>query len=374
MTDQVIALMGKYRFSSPLEPAAIKNVLAAKAEAFRSITGKEWTPVPVKSTGVMQILKKRYATMDRKKGLRLGFAAAGVFCICLAVGAGILLTGGDDSSVRGAVAVFVNGNVSVAKNGAAPSAVKPGDEIGAMDVITTGKQSFVSLQVEGVGSVRVNENTTLHFSAVGREKNTVYLDKGSMYSKINKMKKGGEYEVRTMTHVAAVRGTEFLATWDGAKGDIKVRDGKVAVSPVSAPADEANDIVDAGKGVAIGAGSAKTMKYDLSRKDELIMEKMALSALSEDLTEEARKSKMDEISAQEKEIDVKISFEDALAKMRPLDRLRALGKPLTMISLKDGSQIGGSIMSQDKQSLMLDTGDGDIRVSKNDIIRRMPIK
>ena len=54
----------------------------------------------------------------------------------------------------------------------------------------------------------------------------------------------------------------------------------------------------------------------------------------------------------------------------PLDRLRKEGKVLTMLHMKDGSRIAGSIISQDEREIRFDTADGIITIPKSEIIRR----
>ncbi|HQE60385.1 MAG TPA: hypothetical protein PLA54_14440, partial [Spirochaetota bacterium] len=123
--------------------------------------------------------------------------------------------------------------------------------------------------------------------------------------------------------------------------------------------------------------SGKPEVYSLSKKETLLLEKDSIQTTLDDIegkSEEELKliqqAKLDKTA----ELDKKIEEETAFEKMSPLQKLRALGKPLTMINMRDGSQIAGSVQKSDDKFLYLDTGDGIAKLPVEEILRRTPMK
>ncbi len=116
-------------------------------------------------------------------------------------------------TLRAAV-TFVRGQVTVQRNGAAVS-VSTDSILNQSDVIETGRSSAVDLLIQGLGAVKLGENTKVRLLTLSEgEANRVQvgLDKGQMASYVQKRRKDDSFQVVTPTAIAGVRGTVFLTT------------------------------------------------------------------------------------------------------------------------------------------------------------------
>ncbi len=274
-----------------------------------------------------------------------------------------------------AKAVFVKGDVFL-KRTDSKTPIKQGDSVRQGDAVVTGDHSFVSLQISELGVIKVNANTEFSFNEINSAgKTSLNLKEGSVFSNLKKLGKEQAYNIITQTYTASVRGTEFL-TMAGKSGyGIKVLSGVVNVTTVSASSDHGEK-----KGVNVG-DDGTVREYQLDELELMELKKEALFKYIED-PDTADRAALDirirEIDEQTALIDAemaKLSGKPAgKEKLSPLDRLRKMNKPLTMIYLSDGSQIAGSVLGQKKGKLKIDTGEGIITVPVNDIVRRIPIK
>ena len=384
----VTALFRRHASRGPVSSDIRIRVEDAKARAYQSITGN---PLPAGNDGFLSGIHFFNRGIPMRKVMIA--AAVSVCALAVAAGAGFFFY---SDSFKGALqnmtsassstgtVVFSVGDAALVRAGGSSSRVRPGDVIRSGDTITTGKGSFVTVQISEQGNLKVNENTVLAFSAIlDNNRTNLVVSQGSVYSKIKKMEKGGAYQIKTPVYVAAVRGTEFLASYDGAKGTLHVADGKVAMTATAkteekisgvAPAEE---ILSAKQGAVVVADGKKTepdvQRYDLTRKQMLEMQKDSLYAEPDAAAVKGDKlsAVQETINSQIKGIDAQIAVENSLS---PLERLRRDNKPLTMVYLRDGSQISGSMVSQNETAMMLDTGEGVISIPVKEIIRRVPIK
>jgi outer membrane protein assembly factor BamB len=88
------------------------------------------------------------------------------------------------------------------------------------------------------GIIRIQENTelivqNLHLQEE-QSKANMKLNKGKMLAKVSKLSKGEEFEVRTSTALAGVRGTEFMVKQEEGSdtASFAVKEGKVFVIPI----------------------------------------------------------------------------------------------------------------------------------------------
>lgn len=277
--------------------------------------------------------------------------------------------------VTGARVMFSVGDVTVKRTTGITGPLAAGDTVGRDDVITSAKNSFAVLQVDETGTFRINENTIFSFSRIKDAGDTeAKLETGSVYSKLNKIKKGESCRINSVTYVASVRGTEFLSSYLEGKGEVSVLDGKVLVEAVAKKLEE--KIVESGTGYSITDDKIETFR--LTERNILLLKKFALYDYILNLnnkSEAEMKQIFEEIMLKEKEIDAKIKELDKPEPgIKPLDRLRKAGKPLAMIYTRDGSQLAGHVVSQDGVNMNLDTGEGVITIPVKTIIRRIPIK
>ena len=313
-------------------------------------------------------MKKLYIV----RGMNLIVIAIGIAVICTAC-----KPGSKNISTEMATAVFVVGEVSVKKGDADYKPLIQGDTLTLHDIVRTGQKGIAVLQMEQVGTIRISEESTVRLSSVTKGLVELSVEKGEVFSKVTKLQKDQSYQVKTPTVVASVRGTEFLVIHkESSPADVQVYGGKVAVS-MAIPKEKVKEVIlEKGQGlVKKGPGMEKRL---LNNKEKLILAKYAVYDY---INNPAGKSKgeidaiLSDIKTREKAIDEKIKvIMDHEANIKPLDRLRNMGKPLTMLHLRDGSMIAGSVESATDKTMKLDTGDGVIEIPTAEILRRVPMK
>lgn len=128
---------------------------------------------------------------------------------------------------------FVLGDVKILKADK-EAAVNVGEQIDINDVIITGKKSSLDILYGTSGVIRINENSRISIAAIAdnQNNNTVLnMDKGSVFAAFSKLK-GTEFNVKTPTVVASVRGTSFSVVSDKSGAKVSVLKGTVSAAPV----------------------------------------------------------------------------------------------------------------------------------------------
>jgi outer membrane protein assembly factor BamB len=143
------------------------------------------------------------------------------------------------------VVVYASGDVSVDR-GAGWEMLDVDDCVELSHRVKTEAASFCEIQFADFGIIRIQEKTEIAISQVylkeDQNKVRVKLDEGKLLCKVNKLTKGEEFQVRTATALAGVRGTEFMVTTKPDKSvHFAVKEGTVAVVPV-AVADKLEEI------------------------------------------------------------------------------------------------------------------------------------
>ena len=276
--------------------------------------------------------------------------------------------------VKSAIVTFVLGDVKVSSQAEAARDLCVNDRIKPGSIIETGDKSIATLQINEVGSILINEKTMLIIDSIlTPEKGTALdLKSGSVFSRIVK-KTGNQYSVKTMTMLAAVRGTEFLTIADRDKWHVLVKAGTVNVSTDIDP--EGKPVIEKKKADVDKKGSIKIGFQN--RIQELTLEKLAVKSPYieevEKKTAEDIKDVFKKLEPEEKKIEQKIEKLKEMM-LSPLDRLRKQGRPLVELFLKDGIQIIGAIEKTGDGKLKLNTGESIIDIPKDDIRRRIPVK
>jgi hypothetical protein len=112
----------------------------------------------------------------------------------------------------------VGGKVTVSKPAAGDDpgkeiAAKSGMLLAAGDVLRTGEDSFASVIFQDDGSrVKLGPAATVTLNATRKQKQldkSLVLDSGKLWAKVTK-KRGAEFQVKTPTSVASVKGTRFI--------------------------------------------------------------------------------------------------------------------------------------------------------------------
>ena len=125
---------------------------------------------------------------------------------------------------------FFVGKVELIHNGK-PAAPSIKLLLNDADLIKTGANSFVLLQVEEMIVIKIAENSTVTMKSIlDRKKRELFTDNGKILSRVVKLPKNSMYKVGTPTIVAAVRGTEFSVRYKPGAAVLAVRRGTVGVS------------------------------------------------------------------------------------------------------------------------------------------------
>jgi hypothetical protein len=372
-------LFQKYDLSAPIEESVRLRILRSKKKilsdifARKGIKGKD---------SISRLLTNSGFSFSIGGFMKKGLIATGVCGIIAVIGISVFLinrTPNSASSSQAAIenskenaeVVFVIGDVTISSDSTTFKPLTQGTKVAQNDTIKTGEKASAVLKINSVGSVRVLEKSEFRFTSLAVSgSNELLISKGGVYSKISKLEKGTSYKVKTPTCVAAVRGTQFLVSYSKTTtADVQVLDGKVAVTSSEAPEKEV--VVEKEQSVEVKGKNLD--KRTISKVEKLVLEKCSLY---DDIDKDDKNydKKIEELQKKEKVLDEQINKLTATEKINPLDRLRNAGKPLTMLYLRDGSQLAGSVISANEKSLSFDTGDGVIQVPTAEILRRVMIK
>ncbi len=315
---------------------------------------------------------------------------------------------------------FYSGDVSLRGQDRTQREVEIKGEILNGDAVQTGDQSLLTVQIE-TGLIKISENTAFTFSIVEDENRKSWqstLENGSIFSKLQKLSKDNEYILKTPTSVIAVRGTEFLVSYDKETETTTVSVGEGVVEITNINTGEILNL-ESGKTAEITKELIKVVES--SRITKLFLKMLGLEEMLEDPSvhetafffsqnrakyekeETYYKNKIELLKlyedvpgfinfAEKRRIEKQIeeftlestNFEEIrnrlmlyqkMKSMSSLNRLRALGNGrIQRFSLVDGSQLVGVIISQNAESMYLDTGAGVIKLPKNDVVQRFDVE
>jgi len=133
------------------------------------------------------------------------------FKTAVLLAAAVLLAGGNPAYCAGkkpvGIAVFVSGDVKLRRPGAAEfPQVKVNDNLYLGDSVETAAGAKVSVVLLYGSEIRLNENTILELIAGKKSSDSARLSRGQVWTRM--LHKRGGLQVRTVTAVCAVRGTE----------------------------------------------------------------------------------------------------------------------------------------------------------------------
>lgn len=137
---------------------------------------------------------------------------------------------------------YLSGTVTVQRGGTVYSG-SLNTQLAVNDVVSTGDKSACEIQFESYSLVRLASNSSLRIER--KEKTSkgvfhrIFASLGQVVTKVTKLGKNDQYEVRTDVAQAYIRGTTFETTIDQA-GDsqFKVYEGKLRVKSLLAGAKE----------------------------------------------------------------------------------------------------------------------------------------
>ncbi len=108
------------------------------------------------------------------------------------------------------------------------------------DKIYTGNKSCVNMQLGSFGIIKINQNSEVKMERLLKETTDnikLFLKKGQVICKLEKLKKEQDFSVETPTAVIGVRGTTFIvdASEKKRKTSVAVSEGKVEIANKQAP-------------------------------------------------------------------------------------------------------------------------------------------
>ncbi|MCP4134905.1 MAG: FecR domain-containing protein [bacterium] len=299
------------------------------------------------------------------------------------------------------VVVFKIGDAWVEREGKTKVDINSQDIVLKNDLIITGPDSSLSIQVGDNFIVRVLADSFVKMTSLSKEEGAVFLEKGEVLSKVERLKKDNSFQVRSRTALAAVRGTEFGISIDGEKTLIAVNSGKVTVKPVSdadgskkgdEKADEST-VVEKGF-VGVVEKKPQAAKYSviirpISKKESLVVSKVSaidFSAKPESISEKELNKLVQRIIKADARINeelknlpddrtaakgaVKTKKEEIQVLIRKKNRsiadIKEVFDRIDKISLYNGRTIQGAIMTRGEEYKVL-TVNGVVRVKKKDI-------
>jgi len=380
---KIARILATFHLNKPIQTEIRDRILEAKKRSFNAIIASECG-----GTSIIEMEKYSLSESPYHErgigGIMKKIAVVGGLVAVIALVAGVYLYQNQPEksvlAIKGetkdaAVVTFILGDVTVKRGSSEPEKLSMGEKIGINDEIVTGDSSNVTLQIDETGIVRILEKSKFTFTALKTNGATeIALAQGSVFSKVIKINKNDSYKVKTPLCIAAVRGTEFLTSYDSNKSEVQVLGGKVAVDSLD---EKIEKIADGENGVSVDSDGIKFKEYKLNKVQTATLEKYALADYIENLDDKSTdelKTIGESVIEKEKALNDTIKKLMEESRLNPLDKLRSLGKPLTMLYLRDGSQLAGSVISANDKTLKLDTGDGVIIVPTEEVRRRMMIK
>jgi len=158
-------------------------------------------------------------------------------CIVGAVVLAVLLTGffflnGSETRAR---IIRISGDVSIERDGLSLAPIT-GRVLHSSDSIITGEGSFVEIaydrSLKNVVRIGADAHVVLENDVVTK-KTTIFIDKGDLLLKLNGLKKGSTFQVRTPIAIAGVRGTCFGVALQGKEAVITDFDSRIFVKGIS---------------------------------------------------------------------------------------------------------------------------------------------
>jgi len=291
------------------------------------------------------------------------------------------------------IVLFQIGTVEIQKNNSAFVPVSMQDSVAENDIIKTGAHSFVTIQFEERGVIRVQDNTTLQFTKFFSDnKAEFFLKEGQVLSKINRLKKNEQFIVKTPTAVASVRGTEFSTSYENNRSAVAVKNGEVIVGKkLSANQSSKDDSyiqqtnVSAGKTAVVTESvaekeSSAEVKIDLrpiSDVENLTLEKIAAVEIVKDVKNKSTKD-LEELKNNllKKEVEINIQLapkvkeekiQALIAKrINSLEEIKEVFERIDEITLYNRRVVTGAIITRGNVYTVLTTN-GTVEIQENEI-------
>ncbi|MDH5654846.1 MAG: FecR family protein [Spirochaetia bacterium] len=249
------------------------------------------------------------------------------------------------------LAVRVKGVVFIEKNGKRQQLVQ-GKVVERGNYIET-VSGEVDIALTGGTILRLKNEGRFQFVKLDKKENSfeseIFLEKGSLYSVVDRLSKEDTYTVKSPTAIAGVRGTAFTVTADEGKTEIKIIEGKVSVRQDGSDRDS-ETILEKGKGIVIAENSQfrftelKDMNSEVREFSDL---KNSNSELDKELLDAAQNLS-------------EVKSEDELKRFYNRDLIE-------IAKLKDGRELHGLVVSQVGDKIIFQTVTDSYVLNSQDI-------
>lgn len=239
---------------------------------------------------------------------------------------------------------FYTGSVTIKSGFSSPVQVQVKDQVRDGDIIRTGEKSNVVIQTTDGLVLRIEQNSEVAISSFNEiAKREISLNRGKLLSKVDKLKKGSEYSVKTLTAVASVRGTEFLTEFTGKESIVAVGRGAVSVKKRSGGPDE--KIVEKETTALVSEKGVAVDIRKINRIETLELSKFEKTPVVESI-ETKRPEEIREIFKDTEKSDDKINFEIRADKGVPMNEIKEKFKRIDVVILFSGRVIEGVILTR----------------------------
>ena len=263
-----------------------------------------------------------------------------------------------------ATVTFISGKAELFSKGEKAGPLKLRYLLKKGEIIKTGKKSQVAVQIGNKAVLMVLENSTATMTSLFKKSRTeIFLKYGSVITKINRMKKGSHYFIRTPTAIAGVRGTRFKVSHSKGESRVSVKKGKVFVVATKINKEQT---LNEGK-MAIISDSIKVM--DISSLEKTIIEKVEAVPYIKGIQgkgDAEYNSIMEDLKKKESKIDDKIKKVKAKLNLTIGDLRKKYGR-IDVITTYTGKVIKGVIVKRGKKSYTVLTPSGKRRVNKMNV-------
>ncbi len=272
----IYQLLKKYDLVLPVLPSEQRRIYRSKRRTLSVILGRN------ESSTFMTTAAVRFYYMMRSMGMQATLASgarAAVFASVLAVlvvaGSSVLILQNfiynqgmiavNDMQQHGVIAAA--GDLRITRDGVEIASPKAPDMIRAGDEIITGESSAL-FQFENGTVVKILKQSTVHVLSLG---NNFQFDlrSGGILSRVQNLKSGSVYEVRTPDSIVTVKGTEFGVQYESGKTKVFVTHGTVHVK--YAP-DSSEYDVEEGNSTEVNSDKKKS---SITEEETLIMKGFA---------------------------------------------------------------------------------------------------
>ena len=265
-----------------------------------------------------------------------------------------------------AIVIMTNGTVEKISSQKNIVPLRLKDALVKGDIIKTGPESFVVIQIGDDILARIQPDSTVEVKSLFEQENTeIFLEKGQIISVVKKFSKENNYNIKTPTALAAVRGTEYSISFYKGRSVLAVKEGKVQLSSLESKEKSKELMVETGNTVIISADMAKRPINDFESLEIDKMKNFA-SITGDDL----QNDKVFEDLAKKAQDDDKRITEEILKRGGPIpatteEMLKKFGR-LNDVTLYSGKRYTGVILEHGEMKKIM-TVEGIVSVPSKQI-------